>query len=196
MTTATPLAVRLRPTDREALTQHFLALDVEDRRLRFGAALNDDSIRALEERIDFERDELFAVTDDELRLLGVVHVAFYEAGRAELGLSVLPCARAQGIGNALFARAVMHLRNRRVREVFVHCLSENSAMMHLARKHGMRLVNEGSETDAWLELSDPTAETFLAEWFHDQQADSVRALRRHAQLTRNLFSIFGSFAKT
>ncbi len=188
MTIATPLPVRLSPADREALAEHFLALGPEDRRLRFGALLSDEAILDMEQRIDFERDRLFAVADDELRLLGVVHVAFYK-GKAELGLSVLPAARGQGLGNALFSRAVMHLRNRMVREVFVHCLTENGAMMHLARKHRMRVEHEGPESDACLTLPLPTTDSVLAEWVHDQGAAFAHAVRRNTLTARNLLSL-------
>jgi GNAT superfamily N-acetyltransferase len=177
MTGTTQLPIRLRETDREALTQHFLALDAEDRRLRFGASLSDDAVRSLDERIDFDRDEIFGIADDELRLLAVVHVAFYPA-KAELGLSVLPGARGLGLGNALFSRAVMHLTNRSVREVFVHCLSENGAMMHLARKNGMNVVREGSESDGYLTLPRATPDSIMAEWAWDQNARFAHEVRR------------------
>lgn len=188
MSTIAQFPVRLRACDREALMAHFLALDADDRRLRFGAAMPDERLRQMVEAIDFERDELFAVADDQLRLLGVVHVALGK-GPAELGLSVLPEARGQGIGNALFTRAVMHLRNRSVTEVFVHCLSENVTMMHLAHKHGMRIEYAGSETEAFLRLPQPSTESVLTEWFHDKQADSMHAWKRHSHFTRSLWSI-------
>jgi RimJ/RimL family protein N-acetyltransferase len=177
MTGTTHLPIRLRDTDRNALTQHFLALDADDRRLRFGASIADDGIRALDERIDFERDEIFGIAGDDLRLLAVVHVAFYPT-KAELGLSVLPEARGRGFGNALFSRAVMHLTNRGVREVFVHCLNENGAMMHLAHKNGMRVVREGSEADAYLELPRATPGSVLSEWVWDQNARFAHDVRR------------------
>lgn len=187
MTNVLPLPVRLRQSDQEALLEHFLALNAEDRRLRFGASLSDDAVRNLEERIDFVRDELFGVADDNLRLIGVVHVAFYR-DKAELGLSVLPEARGRGIGNALFERAVMHLTNRAVREVFVHCLSENSAMMHLANKHGMHAVHDGGETDSYLVLPRPTPASVFTEWMQSNQADSLHLIRRQALLARNLMT--------
>jgi RimJ/RimL family protein N-acetyltransferase len=185
MTDTTHLPIRLRHADRHALTEHFLALDADDRRLRFGASLGDEGVRALDERIDFERDEIFGIAADDLRLLAVVHVAFYPA-KAELGLSVLPEARGLGLGNALFSRAVMHLTNRGVREVFVHCLSENGAMMHLARKNGMRVVHEGPETDAYLALPRSTPGSILAEWVWDQNARFAHEVRRNARLAIEL----------
>lgn len=185
------LPVRLRSADRKALTAHFLSLGPEDRRLRFGAALTDEAIRALDERIDFDRDELFAIVGSDLRLVGVVHVAFYP-DQAELGLSVLPEGRGQGLGNALFERAVMHLTNRGVREFFVHCLGENAAMMHLARKHGMRLVREAGEADARLALPAATPSSHLSEWVGEQHANAAHAFRRNVHAIGAFWTAFAN----
>jgi RimJ/RimL family protein N-acetyltransferase len=188
MTEAT-LPMRLRIYDRPALGAHFLALDGEDRRLRFGTQIADDGLRAYVQRIDFDRDGIFAVANDDLELVAVVHVAFGDKS-AELGLSVLPAVRGKGLGNALLKRAVMHLRNRGALEVFVHCLSENGAMMHLARKNGMRILAEGPETDARLVVERPTTHSHFTEWLHDNQASALQALRKNAFLSRGLLGIF------
>jgi RimJ/RimL family protein N-acetyltransferase len=185
MTRIAPLPVRLTAADRAAVADHFLALDADDRRLRFGASLSDEAVLHLEERIDFGRDEIFGVPGDDLRLLGVVHVASYP-GRAELGLSVLPEARGQGVGAALFSRAVMHLTNRGVREVFVHCVRENGAMMRLARRNGMRLVAAGGEADGYLALPRATVGSVFVEWIWEQNAQFVQAARRQARALRYL----------
>ena len=167
------LTVRLRDADRPALLEHLTALEGEDRRLRFGTPLRDEAIAEYVERIDFAHDGVVAVHDGSMRLLAVIHIAITEES-AELGLSVLPEARNQGVGTALFARAVMHLRNRGAREVFVHCLSENGAMMHIARKLGMAIVPCGPETDARIRVDPPTPQSFFTEWLQDQNADAVR----------------------
>lgn len=183
----TPSTIRLRESDRTALEQHFLALNGEDRRLRFGSTISDDGLRAYVARIDFAHDGLFAVHDEDLALAAVIHVAFSE-GSAELGLSVLQQHRGRGMGRALFARAVTHLRNRGTREVYVHCLTENGAMMHLARTNKMRIVPAGSETDARLKIDPPTAESLFVEWCQDQQAGTMTMLRRNAKMSRALFN--------
>ncbi len=182
---------RLTAADRPALEAHFLALAPDDRRLRFGAAISDDGIRNYVHGLDFERDGLFAADDDELKLLAVVHVAFSD-GFAELGLSVLAGFRRQGLGNALFQRAVTHLRNRGVREVYVHCLTENQAMMHIARKNGMRIVQEGSESEARLELEPASPDTRLSEWLADQQSANLTLLKHNLRFVRALWSYFPS----
>lgn len=186
---AAPIVARLRNSERESLATHFIALDGEDRRLRFGTSIADEALRAYTDRIDFDADGVFAVHDDDLRLLAVVHVAVTGTS-AEFGLSVLPGFRDEGLGSELFARAVMHLRNRGVREVFVHCITENAAMMHLARKHGMRVVPAGAETDAYLELAPSTPHSIVTEWMRDQQAQAIQNLRRSNIFGRALMGIF------
>jgi GNAT superfamily N-acetyltransferase len=163
--------------DRAALEPHFLALDGEDRRLRFGASLNDDAVRAYVARIDFERDAAFGVYDDALRLVGAAHVARSD-GHAELGVSVLPAHRGRGIGGALLARAHLRARNWGVRSLFMHCLTENGAMMHLARKQEMEIVVEAGEADAWLKLSPADASTHFGEVFAQRVALFDYALKQ------------------
>ncbi len=186
--------LRLRDPDRAALQRHFTGLNAEDRRLRFGAHISDEVIEGYLGRLDFERDGIFAVQDEALEVLAVVHVAVTGA-TAELGLSVVPRARARGLGNAIFRRAVTFLRNRGVREVFVHCLSENGAMMHLARKNGMRIVYAGGESDARLALEPATADSFVNEWLDDQKAGSVQAMRLNLRLAQSLVGISPLSAK-
>lgn len=135
--------VRARPRDREALEAHFLSLDREDRRLRFGAGVSDAALREYVARIDFERDAIFMVQDAAAELLAVLHVACAEDA-AEIGLSVLSGWRAMGLGGALLACAVRFLGPARTPKAFVYCLAENGAMMHLARKHGLRVMQAGS----------------------------------------------------
>ena len=189
-TTNAPITVRLRESDRASLASHFIQLDAEDRRLRFGSNIGDESLHDYVNRIDFERDGVFAVHDDEgARLLAVIHVAL-SAKSAELGLSVATEMRGQGLGSALFLRAVTFLRNRATPEVFVHCLTENGAMMHLARKYRMRIIPAGGETDARLALDPPTAHTVFAEWFHEYNAATVTAVRDQARFARTLLGYF------
>ncbi|HUP98566.1 MAG TPA: GNAT family N-acetyltransferase [Usitatibacter sp.] len=185
--------VRLGELDRAALTTHFLSLGREDRRLRFGAPIADEALREYVARLHFDRDGLFAVQDEALAIVAVVHVA--TTGKsAELGLSVLPHARAQGLGNALYRRAVTFLRNRGGEEIFVHCLAENGAMMHLARKNGMRIVHSAGESDARLALEPATADSFINEWLDDQQGRSVQVQRVNARLVDTMLTPFATKA--
>jgi GNAT superfamily N-acetyltransferase len=163
--------------ERTALEPHLLALHGDDRRLRFGAPLNDDAVRAYVARIDFERDAAFGVYDDALRLVGAAHVARGN-GHAELGVAVLPVNRGCGIGRALLARAHLRARNWGVRALFMHCLTENAAMMHLARMQGMQIVVDSGEADAWLTLPPADASSHFGEVFAQRVALFDYALKQ------------------
>ena len=172
---------------RGALQEHFLALGAADRRLRFGVGLSDDGVRSYVGRIDFERDAAFGVFDDEMRLAGVGHLAHGE-GFAELGVSVLPAHRGHGMGAALLARAHTHARNWGVPTLFMHCLSENGAMLHLARKQGMRIAAERGEADAYLELAPGDPASIANALFADRVALFDSALKSQAHAARRLAS--------
>jgi GNAT superfamily N-acetyltransferase len=171
--------------DRETLLAHFLALDAEDRRLRFGVPLSDFGVKDYVERIDFERDAVFGVYDDELKLAGAAHLARGE-GFAELGVSVLPAHRGLGLGGAMLARAHVHARNWGLPSLFMHCLSENGAMMHLARKQGMRIVAESGEADAYLELSPGDPSSIARELFAERVGLFDYALKSQLQAVRRM----------
>ena len=171
----------LEVSDRAALERHFLALGREDRRLRFGAPIADPTIRAYVNRIAFGEDALFGVAADNLELLGVAHVARLP-GAAELGLSVLPGHRNRGLGGALLARAVLRARNWGVRTLFMHCLAENDAVMHLARKQSMTIVTEVPEADAKLALAPADASSYFGEVLEQRVALFDYALKSGRRL--------------
>ena len=174
---------------RDALRTHFLALDAQDRRLRFGVSLSDDGLSTYVARIDFERDAVFGVYDDEMGLAGVGHLARAE-GFAELGVSVLPSHRGEGIGGALLARTHVHARNWGVPTLFMHCLAENGAMMHLARKQGMHIVAERGEADAYLELPPGDATSIAKALFADRVALFDHALKSQLHAAKRLAAIW------
>ncbi|MGQ0547534.1 MAG: GNAT family N-acetyltransferase [Betaproteobacteria bacterium] len=163
--------------ERDALERHFLLLEAEDRRLRFGVPLADGALREYVRRIDFERDAVFGVSNDALELVGAGHLARAD-GHAELGVSVLAAQRGRGIGGALLGRAHLHARNWGVRALFVHCLSENAAMMRLARRQDMEVVAEAGEADAWLKLAPADAASYFGEVFAQRVALFDYALKR------------------
>lgn len=168
----TVLTKELSAISREALRRHFLALPPEDVRLRFGSSMSAEGIGAYVDKIDFDRDAVFGVFDENLQLIGVVHLALDpEHDNAELGVSVLPGYRGKGIGTTLFERAETHARNHYIKILFMHCLTENQPMMHIASKSGMRVVAASiGEADAHLELLPPDAANVANELMHERIA--------------------------
>ncbi len=157
----------LGPQHRERIAQHLLQLLPADRYLRFGYAASDEQVRRYVDQLDFVRDEIFGIFNRRLQLIATAHLAFMHRpapqARAEFGVSVLPHARGRRLGASLFERAVMHARTAGVNEVLIHALSENTAMLRIARNAGATVRREGSESEAYLQLHPPGWKTRLAE---------------------------------
>lgn len=156
------LSARHRPR----ILKHLLSLNESDRYLRFGSVATDAQIAHYVDLIDFERDEVFGIFNRRLSLLAVAHLAFSPVAAtpshapadmaarssSEFGVSVLPEARGRGYGSRLFDRSVLHARNRGVERLIIHALSENKAMLRIARNAGATVVRDGSESQAELAL--------------------------------------------
>ncbi|MEJ6021754.1 GNAT family N-acetyltransferase [Ramlibacter sp. PS4R-6] len=188
-TVQSPLVVvpirSLGPGHRQRIADHLKALEPEDRYLRFGYAARDEHIDAYVDKIDFDRDDIFGIYNRKLELIAMAHLAYSQDPEmqscAEFGVSVLRKARGKGFGQRLFERAVMHARNEGVDMLFVHALSENRAMLHIARKAGAEVQHMGSEADAYLKLPPATFDTRIAEMVEEQVAQTDYRLKQQAQ---------------
>jgi GNAT superfamily N-acetyltransferase len=174
-----PVVVPIRslgPGHRERIAKHLLSLDEHDRYLRFGYAANDEQILRYVASLDFERDEIFGIYNRKLELLAMAHLAFSDdpahLSCAEFGVSVAKKARGRRYGSRLFERAVIHARNEGVDMLFIHALSENTAMLKIARNSGAVLERAGSETDAHLRLPPATLDTRMSELVEEQLANA------------------------
>jgi RimJ/RimL family protein N-acetyltransferase len=164
------------------ILNHLLQLNDEDRRLRFGTQTPDEVIAHYVKRLDFNKDNVFGVFDDELKLIGMAHLAYLpeikgQARAAEFGVSVLPEGRSQGLGTALLQRSAVHSRNTRIETLYVHCLANNKAMMHLAQKADMRVEYAYGDADAYLKLSPASPVTIVEEAANEQWADLDYAMK-------------------
>lgn len=171
--------------ERGAFTRHLLALDAEDRRLRFGSPRDDESIRDYAGRIDLARDAILVIEDADLCVIGAVHLA-RGTGYAEAGVSVLPAHRGRGVGSALLSRAWLHARNWGVAELFTHCSADNRAMMALARKHGLRAVVERGEADAYAPVPAPDPASLAAELLAERAGTLDHAIKEQLLAARRL----------
>ena len=89
---------------------------------------------------------------------------------AEFGVSVTAAARGLGVGTRLFMRASMHCRNADVDTLYMHCLSSNKVMMHIAKKAGMEIHRDYGEADAYLKIKPANSATVFQEALEEQVA--------------------------
>ena len=177
---------------RDRVAAHLMALAEGDRYLRFGYPATNDQIARYVESMDFEPDEVFGIFNRHLELIAVAHLAHPSAmaGTAgtpphppmsEFGVSVLPKARGRGFGRRLFEHAVLHARNRGVQTLFIHALSENVAMLKIARDAGATVERDGSESEAWLRLPPDTLASHVGEMVEKQAAEIDYRLKVRAR---------------
>ncbi|MDD0838986.1 GNAT family N-acetyltransferase [Curvibacter sp. HBC61] len=183
-----PVMVPIRslgPGYRSRIAAHLMALEPHDRYLRFGYAASDEQVQRYVDQLDFERDEIFGIYNRRLELIAMAHLAFSSDPKldscAEFGVSVLKQARGRGYGARLFDRAVMHARNDGVSLMFIHALSENTAMLKIARNAGATVERDGSESEAYLKLPPPNLDTQMAELFEQQYAEIDYRLKVQAK---------------
>lgn len=162
------LAERHRPR----ILAHLMALPEHDRYLRFGYAASDSQIARYVELIDFTHDEVFGVFNRRLELIALAHLAgLANAREAEFGVSVLPTARGRGYGARLFDHAVLHARNRGVDALLIHALTENSAMLRIARNAGANVNRNGGEALARLHLPPDNLRSHLDAFIESSAAE-------------------------
>jgi RimJ/RimL family protein N-acetyltransferase len=185
---APPVVVPIRsigPSHTERIAAHLLALEPRDRYLRFGYSANDEQIRRYVAGLNFERDEIFGIYNRKLELIAMAHLAFSTDPElqscAEFGVSVLAHARGRGYGARLFDRAAMHSRNEGVQMMFIHALSENTAMLNIARKAGATVERDGSESEAYLRLPPADLDSRMSEMLDEHIAQTDYRLKVQAK---------------
>lgn len=174
------------------LIEHFM-MDIvsEDRRLRFGYQATDDGIK---EYIDkslehFGIDNMWFIVDVSAvdryagrKIIATCHVSInHETNTAEMGCTVSPNCRNKKIGQELFNRGITWARMAGAENVFMHCLSENKVIQHIAQKGGMTVVTiDPSEKESTIQVKQNRFEAGFKDYIMDQIAIYDMAIRQQA----------------
>ena len=186
----------LSPKHRDEILAHLIALPGRDRYLRFGYSATDEQIARYVDSISFDRDEVFGIFNRRLALIALAHLACPEIGQtgaqtAEFGGSVSEHARGRGYGTRLFEHAMLHARNRGLSNLFIHALSENTAMLKIARHAGAVVQRSGSESDATLGLPEDTVASQVEQWVGTHAAAMDYQFKQQAQVVDELLDAIG-----
>ena len=186
---------------RDRILAHLTALSDADRYLRFGYVAGDGQMARYVAGLNFERDEIFGVYNRKLDLIALAHLAYPAAGSpvpgaAEFGGSVSAHARGRGYGARLFEHAMLHARNRGLDTLYIHALSENTAMLRIARKAGAHVERAGSETDAYLKLPHDTLASKVEQWVGESAAELDYRLKQQARMMDALIEAIGDVKAT
>jgi len=153
-----PYIRKLTPADRPAIRAHLARLDPESRRRRFGYPITPEAAANHAQTLDFTDTILLGRIDGgAVRGLAEVVPAGKSGEVGELGLSVEPCWRGQGLGTEMTRRAFTIATNRHLRRVIVMCVADNVPMQRIARKLGGYVISRGQEVELSVDLPQPTA---------------------------------------
>jgi GNAT superfamily N-acetyltransferase len=166
--------MKIRKEDASALAEyaaHLKNLSDADRYSRFGYAARPEQVDRLILNMLYHANlhHLF-VARRAGTAVGFVHLAQIEDGSWELAVSVEADSQGQGIADALMSHALSWAKVQSVDRVFMHCISENARVQHLARKHGLRTVERGAgEITAAVDLPPATFFDYAAEFARTHQ---------------------------
>ena len=179
--------------------RHLIALEPQDRYLRFGYTASDQQIANYVARLDFVNDAVFGVFNNRLEIVGMAHLAIYMdadgSSVGDFGVSVSPSARGKGIGGRLYERAALHARNEGVDVLQIQALAENGAMLAIARKRGATVHRYGPESEAYLKLPRPNLESRLSELLRRAGPICNMAHRRRQEFSVALSQGFNLYEK-
>jgi hypothetical protein len=75
--------------------------------------------------------------------------------------------------------------------MFIHALSENTTMLHIARRAGAVVQRDGSESEAFLKLPQDTLASRMEQWVGDGAAELDYRLKQQSRLVDGFIDAVG-----
>jgi GNAT superfamily N-acetyltransferase len=174
--------------DKEKIIQHFKDDIVgRDRYLRFGyQCSNENSENYINDSfLAFGQYDMWFICEDDNKVIATCH-ASVEGDIGELGFTVSPDYRGEGIGQELFSRGATWLSATGVKTIYTQCLSENKVMQHIAKKNGMTVVTlDYSEKEATIKVT----KSRLHSMYIDRVLDNIAFVDIASQEYQKFFKI-------
>ena len=170
--------------------RHLKKLSPEDRYTRFCYNARDENIDQFILSVLYNQADhhLFTATVDDT-IVGFGHLA-REGDDWELAVSVDRTSQGQGIADSIMSYMIPWAQIHGIHNVFMHCITQNQKIQHLARKHGLRTVQrDGQEITSQVELPRPTAVDYTNEFLKEQRElyDQIQNLQRRMVQNLNPF---------
>jgi len=149
---------------------HLKGLSEADRYTRFCYNVKDENIDRFILSILYNAEDhhLFTATKDG-KIIGFGHLA-REGEDWELAVSVDSNSQGQGVAGQIMDFMIDWGTTRGVHSVFMHCITQNARIQHLARKHGLRMVErDGSEVTSRVDLPAATPLDYTADFLREQR---------------------------
>ena len=166
---------------------HLKNLTQDDRYTRFCYNANDEQIDKFILQILYnQHDHHLFVAKEGDAVIGFGHLA-REGNDWELAVSVDSDKQGRGVGDQLMSFMIPWAKVHGVHNVFMHCITRNQKIQHLAIKHGLRTVDrDGSEITSKVELPTPTPMDYTAEFLKEQRDLYKQIQTLQHQMVQNL----------
>ncbi len=150
--------------------QHLKNLSEADRYTRFCYAIKDENIDQFILTILYNPDDHHLFTAEiQDNIVGFGHLA-REGDDWELAVSVDSQHQGKGVADNIMNHMIDWGKTRGIHSVFMHCITQNQKIQHLARKHGLRMVDrDGAEVTSKVDLPPPTPLDYTAQFLQEQQ---------------------------
>jgi len=170
--------VRLFDDAKPQIISHILGLNSQDRYLRFGYPVTPEQLANYvsksfltvntRQRADF----WFGIKQGD-ELVATLHVATLD-DTAEFAFTTADAHRGRKLGQLLFARGYQLVSEYSITRIYMVCLSSNHAMRHIAKKFGLAVMTQGSESEGSVNIQYPVSL---------RQVDKIK----HSIVDKNLF---------
>lgn len=170
--------VRLFDDSAPQIVEHILGLDSHDLYLRFGYNITPDQagryVKKSFETVNTRQraDFWFGIKlGDEL--VATLHVSTVD-DTAEFAFTTATAHRGRKLGQLLFARGYQLVTEYSITRIYMVCLTQNQAMRHIAKKFGLAVMTQGTESEGSVNIQYPVSL---------RQVDKIK----HSIVDKNLF---------
>lgn len=136
----------LKPTDKDAMVQHFLRLDKEDAYLRFNMYISANSIGFYLSFIDWQKNDFIGFFDEHNILRGVSQLSSTEEKQiASLGISVEKSYQSKGFGFCLLISSVSYAKDKGYKYISIEYAAKNYRILSWVKRAGFDIKRRGCE---------------------------------------------------
>lgn len=127
---------------------------MDTRSMYFGYPANDEQLTKLVDEMVAHPDKhrVVVAEDDQLEVIGTIHIANITSTEVEFGVMVSEAYRKKGISSQMMDYAMTWCQNRGFNDVYMHCLGYNKPIIHLVQKYGLEITREEGDADARVTL--------------------------------------------
>ncbi len=143
-----------RDVDKSALKRHFKSLSDDDRYLRFGYIIQDESIDDYVESTYRKSNNIWFGIEKNSKLIATSHVVLDSIqSLSEFGLTVNEKFRNKGIAKLLFQISLDLCRKHKIQKIVLIYLAQNAAMSHITNYFEMSSDRSDSDIISRMFLS-------------------------------------------